>query len=65
MLRLGQEGALVAVHHGKNRGDAEEVFREIEQQWRESIHPSPPLGIEFGSARIKVVLKQMLMAADC
>jgi len=30
-LRLGQEGALIAVHYGKNREAAEKVVREIEQ----------------------------------
>jgi 3-oxoacyl-[acyl-carrier protein] reductase len=30
-MRLAKEGALVAVHYGKNRDTAEEVVREITQ----------------------------------
>ncbi|GJM72642.1 hypothetical protein HMSSN036_48580 [Paenibacillus macerans] len=30
-IRLGQEGALVAVHYGQSREAAEEVVRAIEQ----------------------------------
>ncbi|MUG44576.1 SDR family oxidoreductase [Paenibacillus woosongensis] len=44
-LRLGQEGALVAVHYGKNRGDAEEVVREIEHSGGEAFTLGRELGL--------------------
>ena len=37
-IRLAQEGALVAVHYGKNRDAAEEVVREIERSGRWRSH---------------------------
>nr|WP_316246824.1 hypothetical protein [Paenibacillus ihumii] len=54
MLRLGQEGALVAVHHGKNRGDAEEVFREIEHNGGKAftLHPHLALNLDPHESRL-------------
>lgn len=44
-IRLAQEGALVAIHYGKNRDVAEEVVREIERSGGSAF----TLGAELGS----------------
>lgn len=57
-LRLGQEGALVAVHYGKNRDYAEEVVREIEHGGGEAF----TLGRELGSFHSAEALYETLDA---
>lgn len=55
-LRLGQEGALVVVHYGKNQGYAEEAVREIEGSGGEAF----TLGMELGSSKSVTALYETL-----
>ncbi|MGM0884550.1 MAG: SDR family oxidoreductase [Bacillota bacterium] len=55
-IRLAQEGALVAIHYGKNRDVAEEVVREIER----SVGSAFALGAELGSSDAVQVLYEAL-----
>ncbi|MDQ8737990.1 SDR family oxidoreductase [Paenibacillus sp. LHD-38] len=55
-IRLAQEGALVAVHYGKNRDNAEEVVREIERSGGSAF----TLGTELGSSNgVKVLFEAL------
>jgi 3-oxoacyl-[acyl-carrier protein] reductase len=55
-IRLAQEGALIAVHYGKNRDAAEEVVREIERSGGSAF----TLGTELGSSNGVQVLFEAL-----
>nr|WP_268760171.1 SDR family NAD(P)-dependent oxidoreductase [Bacillus sp. FJAT-28004] len=54
--RLAQEGALVAVHYGKNRDAAEEVVRDIERNGGTAF----TIGRELGSSESILSLYQAL-----
>jgi len=58
-LRLAQEGALVAVHYGKNRIAAEEIVREIEREGGKAF----ALGSELGSLNGVTALYEALDTA--
>ncbi|BBH21964.1 short-chain dehydrogenase [Paenibacillus baekrokdamisoli] len=55
-IRLAQEGALVAVHYGKNREAAEEVVRDIERNGGSAFTIGKKLG---SSESIKVLYKAL------
>ncbi|ANA78963.1 KR domain-containing protein [Paenibacillus glucanolyticus] len=61
-MRLAKEGALVAVHYGKNRDTAEEVVREITQGGGDAFLIGADLGDRDGVSKLYKTLDEMLRA---
>jgi 3-oxoacyl-[acyl-carrier protein] reductase len=59
-IRLAQEGALVAVHYGKNRDAAEEVVREIERSGGSAFTLGMELGFSNGVKALYEALDEAL-----
>lgn len=61
-VRLAQEGALVAVHYGKNRDAAEEVVREIERDGGAAFALGQQLGHPDAVRKLYEALDEALQA---